>query len=269
MRRADRAARRGTSLQGSDRTAGDSSPVTRINGRLRGRPGPAGGTKTHKAGSKGCGRQIRPARCPHSSRLRPPARTAAPRCATRPPEVETRYAPPCAGAHDDASRRAEGTRLRQAAQSPGAAPPGTGAALTSVPTREGPRGPRPRGPSHARSWTRTRGDVTQDTSESCRPGRNLSQSPRVTSADGGGPVPGGGCRSSLFPGLFTGAVPTSWAVPTASPGTAAAARRRRPPGPPDAVAPPPAVARRPHPAAGAGRSRPCWASTTSPARPGR
>ncbi|GHA55159.1 hypothetical protein GCM10010330_03170 [Streptomyces tendae] len=29
---------------GSDRTAGDSSPVTQENGRLRGRPGPAVGT---------------------------------------------------------------------------------------------------------------------------------------------------------------------------------------------------------------------------------
>ncbi|GJF18904.1 hypothetical protein SHO565_01520 [Streptomyces sp. HO565] len=30
---------------GSDRTAGDSSPVTQENGRLRGRPGPAGGNR--------------------------------------------------------------------------------------------------------------------------------------------------------------------------------------------------------------------------------
>ena len=43
MRRTDRAVRRGTSLQDSDRTAGDSSPVTQENGRLRGRPGPTGG----------------------------------------------------------------------------------------------------------------------------------------------------------------------------------------------------------------------------------
>ncbi|CAM5502470.1 hypothetical protein SAFG77S_05728 [Streptomyces afghaniensis] len=43
MRRTDRAVRRGTSLQGSDRTAGDSSPVTQENGRLRGRPEPTGG----------------------------------------------------------------------------------------------------------------------------------------------------------------------------------------------------------------------------------
>ncbi len=50
MRRTDRAARRGTSLQESDRTAGDSSPVTQENGRLRGRPGPADGAA---AGSLG------------------------------------------------------------------------------------------------------------------------------------------------------------------------------------------------------------------------
>ncbi|MGX1313974.1 hypothetical protein RKD24_004093 [Streptomyces calvus] len=43
MRRTDRPVRRGTSLRTSDRTAGDSSPVTQ-NGRLRGRPEPAGGT---------------------------------------------------------------------------------------------------------------------------------------------------------------------------------------------------------------------------------
>lgn len=198
MRRADRAARRGTSLQGSDRTAGDSSPVTQINGRLRGRPGPAGGTKNTQGRIKGL-------RTPGSSstmrtQLPAPDSRADGSAAVRHPTARGRdpVRPPCAGEHDDASRRAEGTRQRQAAQSPGAAPPGTGAALTSVPTREGPRGPRPRGPSHTRSRTRTPGDVTQDTSESCRPGRNLSQSPRVTSADGGGPVPGGGCRSSLF-----------------------------------------------------------------------
>ncbi|AKZ57642.1 hypothetical protein SAM23877_4597 [Streptomyces ambofaciens ATCC 23877] len=41
MRRTDRAVRRGTSLQGSDRTAGDSSPVTQRtagSGDARGRP---------------------------------------------------------------------------------------------------------------------------------------------------------------------------------------------------------------------------------------
>jgi hypothetical protein len=64
MRRTDRAVRRGTSLQGSDRTAGDSSPVTQEKGRRRGRPGPVGGT-THvriKSGPNGCGGRVRPAR---------------------------------------------------------------------------------------------------------------------------------------------------------------------------------------------------------------
>ncbi|TQE24121.1 hypothetical protein Sipo8835_33415 [Streptomyces ipomoeae] len=70
MRRADRAVRRGTSLQGCDRTAGDSSPVTQENGRLRGRPGPTGGI---------CSRVVetvteavpRPARCQNSPQSQP------------------------------------------------------------------------------------------------------------------------------------------------------------------------------------------------------
>ncbi len=45
MRRTERAVRRGTSLQGRDRTAGDSSPVTQENGRSRGRPGPPGAAR--------------------------------------------------------------------------------------------------------------------------------------------------------------------------------------------------------------------------------
>ncbi|MEY9486760.1 hypothetical protein RKD26_002554 [Streptomyces calvus] len=57
MRRTDRPVRRGTSLRTSDRTAGDSSPVTQ-NGRLRGRPEPAG------RNTAGAGRTDRPAALP-------------------------------------------------------------------------------------------------------------------------------------------------------------------------------------------------------------
>lgn len=200
MRRADHAARRGTSLQGSDRTAGDSSPVTQINGRLRGRPGPAGGTEKHTRPDQ---RVVNARFVQHDAHTAPGSELPRGRQHRGAPPDRQRSRPgarpPCAGAHDDATRGAKGTRQRQAAQSPGAAPrhrrrPDVGA------DERGPRGPRLRGPSPARSRTGTSGNVTQDTQESCRPMRNLSRSPRVTSADGGGPVPGGGCRSSLLPG---------------------------------------------------------------------
>ncbi len=134
MRRADRAVRRGTSLQGSDRTAGDSSPVTQINGRLRGRPGPAGGTER---------------------RTRPDQRVADVRfvqhhaCQAPPPPDRQRSRPDGrplrAGAHDDASRRTDGTRPPQAAHSPGASSKSTGALDVGADRRGAPR-PRVAGP---------------------------------------------------------------------------------------------------------------------------
>lgn len=168
MRRTHRV-RRGTSLQRRDRTAGDSSPVTQENGRLRGRPKPAG-LRPPKASPQ----SVPPKRPPRRPPSRPqPSRSPQP---TRQSRREPRAVPvrldlveTVAQATPDPARCVE-VRAANAAlhnsiangryhvsaprapgrppappQTRGALPPapllGTDAALTSVLTAKGPADP--------------------------------------------------------------------------------------------------------------------------------
>lgn len=146
MRRTDRAVRRGTSSQVSDRTAGDSSPVT----QERPAPGtPGAGRRKSAQTSTGKVREHVQARaerlrCPGPSSTMPtkpksPRRQPHRLCPPALPEVETNRAPRLRRGADP------GTRGKR--RNPPAPLPGTGAALTPVLTKEGPRGSVPRGPS--------------------------------------------------------------------------------------------------------------------------
>lgn len=149
--------RRGTSLQVSDRTAGDSSPVTQENDRPRGRPGPIGGKmqKCTRAGSNGCGGRFHPARCVQSPTpdSPPPGRPKSPpgqphclRHPDRPPEVQTCRPPRARRGADPAET---GARIQR--RNPPAPLPGTGAALTPVLTvKKGPVDPSRGALRHAR-----------------------------------------------------------------------------------------------------------------------
>ncbi|CAL9447776.1 hypothetical protein SUDANB70_02388 [Streptomyces sp. enrichment culture] len=150
--------------------------------------------------------------------------------------------------------------------------------------KRGNRGNRDRTPSHKPlTCTRTRkAAVIHVTRQFVIDGttirgaqRSNPPKPRAPSGAVGGPALGGGRRSSPFrqpcpePFRLRPARLTSSAAPRGSPGTAASARRRRPPGPPGTSARPAGGAGTAPPARVAGRSPPCWASTTWPARPGR
>lgn len=269
MRRTGRAVRRGTSLRRSDRTAGDSSPVTQGNGRLRGRPGPAGGTPDQSPS-------------PTEQAARPPAPlpgTGAPRSRWR---REEGPAAPAGGALRRAHPRA-GARQAPAAR-PSAPCSPCRQALAQRPSDPGPLpsgpAPRPSGPGpfpsnprpgHPRTLTPLHPHVTHATEFPGHPEATLHR-PRGSNLlpDQEDGKRRGTCvrRGMQVPRRLPGPA-TSSAAPRGCPGTAAGARRTRPPGPPARAAPRASGARRPPPARGAGPPRPCSASTTWPARPAR
>lgn len=255
MRRTGRAVRRGTSLRRSDRTAGDSSPVTQENGRLRGRPGPAGGTPDQSPS-------------PTEQAARPPAPlpgTGAPRSRCR---REEGPAAPAGGALRRAHPRA-GARQAPAAR-PSAPCSPCRQALARRPSGPGPflSGP---GPHHPCTLTPPHPYVTHATKFPGHPEATLHR-PRGSNLlpDQEDGKRRGTCvrRGMQVPRRLPGPA-TSSAAPRGFPGTAAGARRTRPPGPPARAAPPASSARTPPPAPGAGPPRPCSASTTWPARPAR
>lgn len=141
--------RRGTSLQESDRTAGDSSPVTQENGRPRGRSGPAGGKGKN---AQGLGQTVAGAAFIQHDAEKAPSPAGDHRIAPLPmpppavrPFVPTDRQrsrpltrPTCAPA---ATRRGPGRSTSQR-RNPPAPLPGTGAALTPVLTiKKGPADP--------------------------------------------------------------------------------------------------------------------------------
>jgi hypothetical protein len=146
---------------GSDRTAGDSSPVTKRtagSGDARGRP--AG-----QVPAQGWVKRLRRPRPSSTMPRKPPSpsadnciRTASMYCQRSRPFAR----PLCAGAPTGSTaggKDAAHTRMESKRRNPPAPLPGTGAALTSVLTKEGPHGSVPWGPSPG--WTQTRDTVPQ------------------------------------------------------------------------------------------------------------
>ena len=161
MRRTDLAVRRGTSLQevtGRQGTAARSPKRTAGSGDARGRP--AG-----QVPAQGWAKRLRRPR-PSSTMPRKPPSPSADNCI----RIASTYCqrsrpfarPLCAGAPTGSTaggRDAAHNSIVSKRRNPPAPLPGTGAALTSVLTKEGPHGSVPWGPSPA--WTQTRDTVPQ------------------------------------------------------------------------------------------------------------
>ena len=156
MRRTEREVRRGTSFQTVTGRQGTAARSPKRNGRPRGRPGPAGGENT---GTRLGQTVAEAAPIQHDAQKAPKPLRGHPHshCVEVLPKVETSRAPPARRGADrghSGANRTGVTTAQSKRRYPPAPLPGTGAALTPVLTKEGPRGSVPRGLSPACAQTR-------------------------------------------------------------------------------------------------------------------